>query len=106
MIAWVRVSHHTQKFKKKMKIIILLTILSITNAFTSCQDDPIKDLPFCDISLSFEQRVEDLLPRLNVSEKISQFGMGKRLRFLALVQRLDLTTTSNSQLERAWNDGE
>ena len=89
-----------------MKIIILLTILSITNAFTSCQDDPIKDLPFCDISLSFEQRVEDLLPRLNVSEKISQFGMGKRLRFLALVQRLDLTTTSNSQLERAWNDGE
>eukprot|EP00038_Savillea_parva_P007576 m.171063 g.171063 ORF g.171063 m.171063 type:complete len:884 (-) comp13331_c0_seq1:2752-5403(-) len=46
-----------------------------TPAPLTCQSPEIKDLPFCDITLPFEDRVADLLPRLNLTEKIGQTGM-------------------------------
>ena len=41
----------------------------------TCQSPKLSKLPFCDIKLSFEERVADLLPRLNISDKIAQTGM-------------------------------
>jgi beta-glucosidase len=58
-----------------MIFVIFLLLLMTRSLALTCQDDSLKDLKFCDIDLSFEDRVEDLLPRLNLSEKISQFGM-------------------------------
>ena len=41
----------------------------------TCQSPELSHLPFCDPSLAVSARVADLLPRLNVSEKISQTAM-------------------------------
>jgi hypothetical protein len=41
----------------------------------TCQSPELSKLPFCDITLSFEARVADLLPRLNLTDKIAQTGM-------------------------------
>lgn len=40
----------------------------------TCQSPELKHLPFCNRDLSFEHRADDLLARMNVTEKISQMG--------------------------------
>lgn len=38
----------------------------------ACMSDLSRRLPFCDVSLSVEKRLDDLMSRLNISEKIAQ----------------------------------
>ena len=44
-------------------------------AARSCRDAGLRALPFCNASLSFAERVADLLPRLSVAEQLSQLSM-------------------------------
>lgn len=55
--------------------LFLVTVAVSVHAVTTCQSPELRGLPFCDRSLSTEMRVADLLPRLNVTEKIGQTGM-------------------------------
>ena len=55
-------------------------------AALTCADPPLASLPYCDPALSVAARVQDLLPRLNRSEKLSQFGMvGRAVPRLGIV---------------------
>lgn len=55
---------------------LLLAAAATANAaFPSCQDADLRALPFCDRALPVSQRVADLLPRLNLTERIGQTGM-------------------------------
>ena len=48
----------------------------------TCQSPALRSLPFCDRSLPISLRVADLLPRLNLTEKIGQTGMVRASRHL------------------------
>ena len=50
-------------------------LLSAPAAALTCQDAALSGLPFCDRRLPVSERVADLLPRLNLTEKIGQTGM-------------------------------
>ena len=61
-------------FKKMTFLLVFIIFLKKTFSLT-CSDQEISSLPFCNSDLPIKDRVADLLPRLNISEKISQMNM-------------------------------
>ena len=47
-------------------------------AALTCRDEPLKGFKFCDSSLPIAERVADLAPRLNATERISQMSSGAK----------------------------
>ena len=66
-------------------MLLLISLCAARALSLSCRELPLSALPFCNSTLSVEQRVADLLPRLNQSEKVSQMGM-----VAAAVERLGM----------------
>lgn len=56
-------------------IIVLVTISSVESAKLTCASDMLRPYPYCNASLPISTRVDDLLGRMNLTEKIGQFGM-------------------------------
>ena len=54
---------------------LLLALLPSHATALTCQDAALKGLKFCDRSAPVSERVADLLPRLNLTDKIGQTGM-------------------------------
>jgi hypothetical protein len=51
------------------------TVTAYNVEVLSCQEPPLSALAFCNASLPVEARVADLLPRLNLTEKLGQMNM-------------------------------
>jgi hypothetical protein len=56
-------------------LVLPVAAAGAAQAELTCQSPELKGLPFCDASLPVSLRVADLLPRLNLTEKIGQTGM-------------------------------
>ena len=54
--------------------LVALAFVAPSSALT-CQDPQLQSLKFCDCTAPVSERVADLLPRLNLTEKIGQTGM-------------------------------
>ena len=53
----------------------MLLLLGAAAMAATCEDPPLRSMPFCNRSLSIADRVADLLPRLTVEQQISQLSM-------------------------------
>ncbi|KJE94694.1 beta-xylosidase [Capsaspora owczarzaki ATCC 30864] len=55
-------------------IAVAALVVAPTARALTCEDAALRNLPFCNPNLAWEQRADDLVGRLTLQEKISQFG--------------------------------
>ena len=57
-----------------MLVLCCVLVLPTLTLGLTCKDPKLSALKFCDSSLPVETRVADLLPRLNLTQRLSQFS--------------------------------